>query len=46
MNKLEKVAAKAARKFTEKNVKGIACFGFFHQPKISESMKKRLEERK
>lgn len=46
MNKLEKVAAKAARKFTEKNVKGLACLCFFHQPKISESMKKRLEERK
>lgn len=46
MNKLEKVVVKAARTLTEKNVKGIVCFWVMHQPKISENIRKRLEETK
>lgn len=46
MKKLEKVAANAARRVTEISVCKRTCIFFFHQPKVTEQLKKKLREKK
>lgn len=44
MKKLDKAVAKAVWKFTDASVNKSICTFFFYQPKITEQLKKRLEE--
>ena len=44
MNKLEKFLAESARKYADASVNRWPCHAIFYQPKVSEQLKKRLEE--
>lgn len=45
MNQLDKVMAKAARKVTEANVNGFACFWVLYQEKLPEVVKAKLKKK-
>lgn len=46
MKKLEKVAANVVRKVAEVNACRTTCLFFFHQPKVTEELKRKLREKK
>ena len=45
MKQLDKAMAKAARKLTEANVNGVACFWVLYQEKIPEGVKTKLKKK-